>query len=67
MAAALVVLAPASAVDADTTPPRLRAVSVEPGLVDIAAEDATVSVNATVTDAGAGVEDCCVSLTFRSP
>jgi PKD repeat protein len=51
----------------DTTPPRLRAVSLDPGAVDVSAEDAFVAVTAKVTDAGSGVEDCCVSLTFRSP
>jgi hypothetical protein len=65
--AALALLAPALAADADTTPPSLRALSVEPAVVDVSTGDAAVTVTATVTDVGSGVSDGTVFVGFRSP
>jgi hypothetical protein len=45
----------------------LRAVSVEPAVVDVSTADATVTVTATITDAGSGVDDRIASVSFRAP
>lgn len=63
----LVLLAPAAAAETDTTPPRLRALSVDPTSVDVSERDASATISATITDAGSGVADCCVFVSFRSP
>ena len=67
LAVALVGLAPAAAADADTAPPQITAVTVDPPIVDVARGAASATVTATITDA-AGLPDCCpANFSLRSP
>jgi hypothetical protein len=56
-----------SAGGGDGTPPRLRALSMDPSVVDVSTGDATATVTATVTDDGTGVDDRSVWITFQPP